>query len=61
MKATEVHIGNIPLGGAHPIRLQSMTTTNTLDVPATVAQCIAIAKAGADYVRITAQGVREAE
>jgi (E)-4-hydroxy-3-methylbut-2-enyl-diphosphate synthase len=38
-----------------------MTTTDTLDVPATVAQCIAIAKAGADYVRITAQGVREAE
>ncbi|MDR0414045.1 MAG: (E)-4-hydroxy-3-methylbut-2-enyl-diphosphate synthase [Prevotellaceae bacterium] len=61
MKFDEVHIGNIPLGGAHPIRLQSMTTTNTLDVPATVTQCIAIAKAGADYVRITAQGVREAE
>ncbi|MDR1021783.1 MAG: (E)-4-hydroxy-3-methylbut-2-enyl-diphosphate synthase [Prevotellaceae bacterium] len=61
MKSTEVHIGNMPLGGAHPVRLQSMTTTNTLDVPATVAQCIAIAKAGADYVRITAQGVREAE
>lgn len=58
---TEVYIGNIPLGGLHPVRLQSMTTTNTLDVPATVAQCIAIAKAGADYVRITAQGVREAE
>jgi (E)-4-hydroxy-3-methylbut-2-enyl-diphosphate synthase len=38
-----------------------MTTTNTLDVPATVSQCIAIAKAGADYVRITAQGAREAE
>jgi (E)-4-hydroxy-3-methylbut-2-enyl-diphosphate synthase len=61
LKSTEVHIGGIPLGGAHPVRLQSMTTTNTLDVPATVAQCIAIAKAGADYVRITAQGVREAE
>jgi (E)-4-hydroxy-3-methylbut-2-enyl-diphosphate synthase len=38
-----------------------MTTTDTLNVTATVAQCIAIAKAGADYVRITAQGVREAE
>ncbi|MDR2814278.1 MAG: (E)-4-hydroxy-3-methylbut-2-enyl-diphosphate synthase, partial [Prevotellaceae bacterium] len=58
---TEVYIGGIPLGGSHPVRLQSMTTTDTLDVPATVAQCIAIAKAGADYVRITAQGVREAE
>jgi (E)-4-hydroxy-3-methylbut-2-enyl-diphosphate synthase len=61
VKPSEVNIGNIPLGGSRPIRLQSMTTTNTLDVPATVAQCIAIAKAGADYVRITAQGVREAE
>lgn len=58
---TEVYIGGIPLGGSHPVRLQSMTTTSTLDVPATAAQCIAIAKAGADYVRITAQGVREAE
>jgi (E)-4-hydroxy-3-methylbut-2-enyl-diphosphate synthase len=38
-----------------------MTTTDTLDVAATVSQCIAIANAGADYVRITAQGVREAE
>jgi (E)-4-hydroxy-3-methylbut-2-enyl-diphosphate synthase len=61
LKPAEIYIGNIPLGGQHPVRLQSMTTTNTLDVPATAAQCIAIANAGAHYVRITAQGVREAE
>ncbi len=58
---SQVFIGGIPMGGSNPIRLQSMTTTSTLDVEATVAQCIAIAKAGADYVRITAPGVREAE
>ncbi len=58
---SEVYIGDIPMGGSNPIRLQSMTTTGTLDVEATVAQCIAIANAGADYVRITAPGVREAE
>ncbi|MGL5913444.1 MAG: (E)-4-hydroxy-3-methylbut-2-enyl-diphosphate synthase [Bacteroidales bacterium] len=57
----DMQIGNTPLGGEYPIRLQSMTTSNTLDVEATVLQCIQIADAGADFVRITAQGVREAE
>jgi (E)-4-hydroxy-3-methylbut-2-enyl-diphosphate synthase len=56
-----VFIGSIPLGGDYPIRLQSMTNTNTLDTKASVAQCIKIIEAGADYVRLTAQGVREAE
>ncbi len=60
-KSTIIHIGSIPLGGAHPVRIQSMTNTNTLNTKATVAQCIRIIEAGADYVRITAQGVREAE
>ena len=54
-------IGAIPLGGGHPVRLQSMTNTDTNDTKASVAQCIRIAEAGADYVRLTAQGVREAE
>jgi len=56
-----VHIGSIPLGGSNPIRLQSMTNTDTLDTRKSVAQCIRIIEAGADYVRLTAQGLREAE
>lgn len=56
-----VNIGSLPLGGDYPIRLQSMTNTDTLDTEASVAQCIRIIEAGADYVRLTAQGVKEAE
>jgi (E)-4-hydroxy-3-methylbut-2-enyl-diphosphate synthase len=56
-----VFIGSIPMGGDYPVRLQSMTNTNTLDTKASVAQCIRIIEAGADYVRLTAQGIREAE
>jgi (E)-4-hydroxy-3-methylbut-2-enyl-diphosphate synthase len=57
----EVNIGGVPLGGNNPIRLQSMTNTNSLDTTATVEQCIRIINAGADYVRITTPGTREAE
>lgn len=60
-KTIEVNIGNTPLGAEHPIRIQSMTNTSTLDTPASVEQCIDIIEAGAHYVRLTAQGVREAE
>jgi (E)-4-hydroxy-3-methylbut-2-enyl-diphosphate synthase len=60
-KSSELLVGSIPLGGDNPIRLQSMTNTDTLDTRASVAQCIRIIEAGADYVRLTAQGVREAE
>jgi (E)-4-hydroxy-3-methylbut-2-enyl-diphosphate synthase len=56
-----IYIGSIPLGGNNPIRLQSMTNTDTLDTKASVAQCIRIIEAGADYVRLTAQGIKEAE
>ncbi len=56
-----INIGSIPLGGDYPIRLQSMTNTDTLDTKASVEQCIRIIEAGADYVRLTTQGVREAE
>lgn len=56
-----VHIGNTPLGGEYPIRIQSMTNTSTMDTEGSVKQCISIIEAGADYVRLTAQGVREAE
>lgn len=57
----EVNIGGVPLGGNNPIRLQSMTSTPTLDTEGSVEQCKRIADAGAAYVRLTAQGVREAE
>jgi (E)-4-hydroxy-3-methylbut-2-enyl-diphosphate synthase len=60
-KSNVVSVGNVPLGGENPIRIQSMTNTDTLDTKASVAQCIRIIEAGADYVRLTAQGTREAE
>ena len=56
-----VAIGDTPLGSDYPIRVQSMTNTSTNDIEASVAQCRRIADAGADYVRLTAQGVREAD
>ena len=49
------------MGGDYPIRIQSMTNTSTLDTDACIKQCIRIIEAGGDYVRLTAQGVREAE
>ena len=49
------------MGGNYPIRVQSMTNTSTLDTDASVSQCIRIIEAGGEYVRLTAQGVREAE
>ncbi len=56
-----VQIGNLSVGGNHPLRLQSMTNTNTLDTAATVAQCIRLYEAGCEIVRITAPGIKEAE
>jgi len=60
-KTTVVHIGDTPLGGDNPIRVQSMTTTPTDDTDACVAQARRIIEAGGEYVRLTTQGVREAE
>jgi len=56
----EVRVGNRPLGGSQPLRIQSMTTTATTDTAGCVAQCRAIIDAGGDYVRLTAQGTLEA-
>lgn len=56
-----VHIGDLHLGGNNPIRLQSMTNTSTLDTEGSMAQAEAIIKAGGELVRLTAQGVKEAE
>jgi len=60
-KTHTVHIGDLPMGSDYPVRVQSMTNTCTLDTEATVSQCIRIIEAGGEYVRITAQGIREAE
>ena len=55
-----VRIGNIPLGKENPIRIQSMANVSTMDTKASVAQAIRMIEAGAEYVRFTAQGEREA-
>ncbi len=60
-KTQTVHVGNIAIGGDNPIRVQSMTTTNTNDTEACVEQAIRIIEAGGELVRFTTQGTREAE
>ena len=55
------HVGNIAIGGDNPIRIQSMTTTDTNDTEACVAQAKRIIDAGGELVRLTTQGTREAE
>ncbi|MBC8256054.1 MAG: (E)-4-hydroxy-3-methylbut-2-enyl-diphosphate synthase [Candidatus Marinimicrobia bacterium] len=60
LKTRVVHIGDIPLGGEYPIRVQSMTTTDSMDTQATVEQSIRMIEAGCEYVRITAPSIREA-
>ena len=59
-KSRTVSIGDVPLGSKYPIRIQSMTTTNTLDIESTAQQSIKIIEAGSDYVRITAPSIKEA-
>ena len=60
-KSRVVTIGNTPTGGDYPVRIQSMTTTDTMDIDGTVRQTIELAEAGCDIVRITAPNVRAAE
>ena len=57
----EVNIGNVPMGGNNPIRIQSMTTTDTMDTMGTVEQSIRMVDAGCEYVRITAPSIKEAQ
>ncbi|MBN1768877.1 MAG: flavodoxin-dependent (E)-4-hydroxy-3-methylbut-2-enyl-diphosphate synthase, partial [Prolixibacteraceae bacterium] len=59
-KTVEVNIGGTPLGGKNPIRVQSMTDTDTLDTEVTVEQIVRIIKAGADYVRLAVKTTKEA-
>ncbi len=61
LKTREVKIGNLLLGNGHPIRVQTMTTTDTMDTMATVEQTIKCIEAGAELVRITAPSKKEAE
>ena len=56
-----VTVGNIPMGSDWPVRVQSMTNTATDDIEGSAAQCQRIAYAGADYVRLTAQGIKQAQ
>ena len=60
-ETSEVNIGATPMGGSNPIRIQSMTNTSTQDTDACVAQAKRIVDAGGEYVRLTAQGIKEAE
>lgn len=59
-KSSECHVAQVTIGGDNPIKVQSMTNTNTNDIEASVAQIERIVDAGADIVRLTAQGTREA-
>ncbi len=60
-ETSEVNVGATPMGGSNPIRIQSMTNTATQDTEASVAQIKRIVDAGGEYVRLTAQGIKEAE
>ena len=61
LKTREVNIGGVRFGGENPIRVQSMTTTDTMDTQATVEQSIRMIEAGCELVRITAPTRRDAE
>ena len=60
-KTRAVRIGDIGIGGDNPIRVQSMTTTDTMDTAGTVAQSIRMIEAGCELVRITAPSKKDAE
>ncbi len=60
-KTVEVRIGDVPMGGSNPIRIQSMTTVDTMDTLGSVEQTIRMVDAGCEYVRITAPSVKEAQ
>ena len=60
-KTWEVNIGGVPVGGDNPIRIQTMTDTDSADTEATVDQLVKVIKAGADYVRVTAKSTADAE
>lgn len=57
----EVQIGEVPMGGNNPIRIQSMTTKDTMDTQGSIDECIRIIESGCDYVRLTAPSIKEAQ
>ncbi|WP_421765603.1 (E)-4-hydroxy-3-methylbut-2-enyl-diphosphate synthase [Ekhidna sp.] len=60
-KTREVFIGDVPLGGNNPIRVQSMTTVDTMDTMGSVEQVLRMVESGCEYVRITAPSIKEAQ
>ena len=60
-QTTTTHVGSVTIGSDSPIRVQSMTTTNTNDTEACISQALRIIRAGGELVRLTTQGVRDAE
>jgi (E)-4-hydroxy-3-methylbut-2-enyl-diphosphate synthase len=60
-KTRVVNIGDVPMGGDYPIRVQSMTTIDTMDTKGSVEQCIRMIDSGCEYIRITAPSIKEAE
>ena len=56
-----VNIGTVPMGGSFPIRVQSMTTIDTMDTKGSLDQCIRMIKSGCDYIRITAPSIKQAK
>ena len=61
LKTKEVKVGNVGIGGSNPIRIQSMTTTSTMNTEDTVNESIRMIDAGCELVRITAPNKKEAE
>lgn len=60
-KTREVRVGSVGVGGSNPVRIQSMTTSNTRDVGATIDQIVRLADVGCEIARVTVQGKKEAE
>ena len=60
LKTDEVLVGEVGIGGNNPIRIQSMTTTDTMDTEASVKQVISLIKAGAELIRLTAPSIKDA-
>ena len=59
MSSHVVYAGKLAIGGGHPVSVQTMCNTDTLDVDASIAQCLAVAREGAQMVRLTTQGPRQ--
>lgn len=60
-ESIEVVIGAVPLGAKHPIRIQSMTTIDTMDTIGSIEQCLRMVNSGCEYIRITAPSIKEAQ